>query len=96
VKKMTNVIKRNGQQEPLRPGKIRKSVEEAVRDAGFSPQQKMNVIEHATQDALEMAQSRDRVEVKQIRDTILNDLEQDDQQIARAWRKYEQQHGINY
>jgi transcriptional repressor NrdR len=93
---MTNVIKRNGQQEPLRPGKIRKSVEEAVRDAGFIPQQKMNVIEHATQDALEMAQSRDRVEVKQIRDTILNDLEQDDQQIARAWRKYEQQHGINY
>jgi transcriptional repressor NrdR len=93
---MTNVIKRNGQQEPLRPGKIRKSVEEAVRDAGFSPQQKMNVIEHATQDALEMAQSRDRVEVKQIRDTILNDLEQDDHQIARAWRKYEQQHGINY
>lgn len=92
---MTNVIKRNGQQEPLRPGKIRKSVEEAVRDVGFSPQQ-MNVIEHATQDALEMAQIRDKVEVKQIRDTILNDLEQDDQQIAQARRKYEQQHGINY
>ena len=93
---MTNVVKRNGQLEPLRPGKIRKSVEEAVKDAGFNPQQKMNVIEHATQDALEMAQSRDHVEVKQIRDTILNDLENDDQQVAQAWRKYEKQHGINY
>lgn len=93
---MTNVIKRNGQQEPLRPGKIRKSVEDAVKDAGFRPNQKMNVIEHATQGALEMAQSRERVNSKQIRDTILNDLEQDDQQVAKAWRKYEQQHGINY
>lgn len=93
---MTNVIKRNGQQEPLRPGKIRKSVEEAVKDAGFRPNQKMNVIEHATQDALEMAQSREKVNSKQIRDTVLNDLEQDDQQVAKAWIKYEQQHGINY
>jgi transcriptional repressor NrdR len=93
---MTNVIKRNGQQEPLRPGKIRKSVEEAVKDAGFSPRQKMNVIEHATQDALEMAQSRDKVKVRQIRDTILSDLEQDDPQVAQAWKKYEMQHGINY
>jgi transcriptional repressor NrdR len=93
---MTNVIKRNGQQEPLRPGKIRKSVEEAVKDAGFNPQQKMKVIEHATQDALEMAQSRDQVQAKQIRDTILNDLKQDDQQVAQAWLKYEQQHGIKY
>jgi len=93
---MTNVIKRNGQQEPLRPGKIRRSVEEAVKDAGFTPNQKTNVIEHATQDALEMAQSRERVNSKQIRDTILNDLEQDDQQVAKAWRKYEQQQGMNY
>ena len=93
---MTNVIKRNGQQEPLRPGKIRRSVEEAVKDAGFTPNQKTNVIEHATQDALEMAQSREKVNSKQIRDTILNDLEKDDQQVAKAWRNYEQQQGINY
>ncbi|HML04331.1 MAG TPA: ATP cone domain-containing protein [Methanobacterium sp.] len=93
---MTNVIKRNGQQEPLRPGKIRKSVEEAVKDAGFNPRQKMNVIEHATQDALEMAQSRERVKSQQIRDTILNDLDHDDPQVAQAWRTFEKQHGINY
>ncbi len=93
---MTDVIKRNGMKEPLRPEKIRKSLEEAVRDAGFNPQQKMNVIEHASQDAIQMAQNMDQVEVKQIRDTILNDLEQDDQQVAQAWRNYERQHGINY
>lgn len=93
---MTDVIKRNGMKEPLRPGKIRKSIEDAVRNAGFTIQQKSDVIDHATHDALEMAQSRDHVNVKQIRDIILNDLEQDDQKVAQAWRNYERQHNIKY
>lgn len=93
---MTDVIKSTGKKEPFRPEKIRKSLEEAVRDAGFKPQQKMDVIEHASQDAIQLAQNMDQVESKQIRDTILNDLEQDDNQIARAWRNYERTHGIKY
>lgn len=93
---MTDVIKSTGKREPFKPEKIRKSVEEAVKDAGFSPQQKRNVIEHASQDAIQMAQNKNQVQTKQIRDTILNDLEQDDQQVAQAWKQYERQHGINY
>jgi len=93
---MTDVIKRDGKMEPFRPEKIRRSVEGAVKDAGFNPGQKMDVIEHASQDAIQMTQNMDQVEVKQIRDTILNDLEQDDQQVAQAWKNYEQQHGITF
>lgn len=93
---VTDVIKRNGMKEPLRPEKIQKSLEEAVKDAGFNPKQKMNVIQHASQDAIQMAQNMDQVESKQIRDTILNDLKQDDQQVAQAWRNYERTHGISY
>lgn len=93
---MTDVIKRNGMKEPLRPEKIQKSLEEAVRDAGFKPEQKMNVIEHASQDAIQMAKRMDQIESKQIRDMILNDLEQDDKLIAQAWIHYEQKHDINY
>lgn len=93
---MTDVIKSTGKKEQFKPEKIKKSIEEAVKDAGFNPQQKMNVIEHASQDAIQMAQNMNQVKTKQIRDTILNDLEQDDQQVAQAWKKYEQQHGINY
>ncbi len=93
---MTGVIKRNGQTEPLRPEKIQKSLEEAVKDAGFSPNQKKNLIEHASQDAIQTAQKMDQIESKQIRDIILDDLERDDRQVARAWKKYERQHDINY
>lgn len=93
---MTDVIKSNGKKEPFRPEKIQKSLEEAVKDAGFNPEQKMNIIKHASQDAIQMAQNMDQIESKQIRDTILNDLEQDDNQVAQAWKNYERTHGINY
>lgn len=93
---MTDVIKRNGMKEPLKPEKIKKSLEEAVRDAGFSPQEKRNIIEHASQDAIQMANNKDHVKTKQIRDVILNDLENNDNQVAKAWRIYERHHNINY
>jgi transcriptional regulator NrdR family protein len=93
---MTDVIKSNGKREQFSEQKIRNSVESAVKDAGFSPQEKMNVIEHASQDAAQMAQGKDEIQTRQIRDTVLNDLEQDDQQVANAWKQYERQHGINY
>ena len=93
---MTDVIKSNGKKEQFRPEKIRNSVENAVKDAGFNPQQKQDIIEHASQDAIQMAQNKSQIQTKQIRDTVLNDLEQDDQQVANAWKQYERQHGINY
>lgn len=93
---MTDVIKRNGMKEPLKPEKIKKSLEEAVRDAGFNPEEKRNIIEYASQDAIQMAQNMDQVKTKQIRDVILNDLENNDNQVAKAWRIYERHRDINY
>ncbi len=93
---MTDVIKSNGKKEQFSEQKVRNSVENAVKDAGFSPQEKMNVIDHASQDAVQMARNKSQIQTKQLRDSILNDLEQDDQQVARAWKQYERQHGMKY
>ncbi|MGB9937825.1 MAG: ATP cone domain-containing protein [Methanobacterium sp.] len=93
---MTDVIKRNGRKKPFKEQKVRKSVENAVKDAGFNLQEKVHVIEHATQDAIRKAEGKDEIESKQIRNTILNDLEHDDQKVARSWKNYEDQHGMTY
>lgn len=93
---MTDVIKSNGKREQFSEQKVKNSIESAVQDAGFSPQEKMNVINHASQDAIQMAQNKNQIQTKQIRDTIISDLEEDDQQVANAWKQYERQHGINY
>ena len=93
---MTDVIKSTGKKQPFKAEKIRNSVENAVKDAGFNPQEKMDVIEHASRDAIQMAQNMNQVETKEIRNIILSDLEQDDPKIANTWKQYERQHGINY
>ncbi len=93
---MTDVVKRNGMKEQFKEEKVRMSIEGAVKDAGFDVGQKREVIDHAAQDATQMARGMDQIEVKQLRDTILRDLEQDDQQVAQAWRNYERTHGMKY
>lgn len=93
---MTDVIKRNGQREQFKEEKLRMSIEGAVKDAGFDIGEKRDVIQHASQDASQMTRGMDQVDAKQIRDTVLRDLEQDDQQIAQAWRNYERTHGMKY
>jgi transcriptional repressor NrdR len=93
---MTDVVKRDGQKEQFKEEKLRMSIEGAVKDAGFDVSQKREIIDHASQDAIQMARGMDQVDVKQIRDTVLRDLEQDDNQVAQAWRNYERTHGMKY
>jgi len=93
---MTDVVKRNGQREQFKEEKLRMSIEGAVKDAGFDVGEKRDIIDHASQDAIRMIQGMEQVKVKQIRDTVLKDLEQEDQQVAQAWRNYERTHGMKY
>ena len=94
VKNMTDVIKNNGKKEPFRPQKLRKSIENAVTDAGFSVTEKMDAIEHATNDAENLARNRNEISSKDLRNEIVNDLEGDAPEAAQAWRNYEKQHGM--
>ena len=89
---MTDVIKSTGKKQPFKAEKIKNSIEKAVKDAGFNPQEKTDVIEHASRDAIQMAQNMNQVETKEIRNIILNDLDQDNKKIANTWRQYERQH----
>ena len=90
---MTDVIKRNGQKERFKPQKLRKSIENAVSDAGSTLTKQMKAIEHATQDAENIAMNRNEISSKELRNEIVNDLESDAPEIAQSWRNYEKQHG---
>ena len=91
---MTDVVKSNGKKEPFNVSKVRKSVENAVSDAGFTLTSKMGAIEHATSDVESLAQDRNEIKTKEIRNEIVNDLESDAPKAAQAWRNYEKQHGM--
>ncbi|MEN4018463.1 MAG: ATP cone domain-containing protein [Methanobacterium sp.] len=91
---MTDVIKSTGKKEPFRPEKIRRSIENAITDAGFTVASKMKAIEHASEDAMNLARGRSEVSSKELRNEILNDLESDVPEAAQAWRNFEKQRGM--
>ncbi|MGB9937826.1 MAG: ATP cone domain-containing protein [Methanobacterium sp.] len=91
---MTDVIKRNGRKEPFQPQKLRKSIENAVTQAGFTVTKQMKAIEHATHDAENIARERNEISAEELRNEIVNDLESDAPEVAQAWRNYEKEHGI--
>lgn len=92
---MTDVIKRNGKREPFNVRKVRKSVENAISDAGFTLTDKMGAIEHATGDVESLAQNRDKIKSQEIRNEVINDLESEVPEAAQAWKNYEKQHRIS-
>jgi len=93
---MTDVRKSTGKKEPFRPEKIRRSIENAIKDAGFTVTSKMKAIEHASEDAMNLAKGRSEINSKDIRDEILNDLESDVPEAAQSWRNFEKQHGMKW
>ena len=93
---MTDVIKRNGMKEPFNMRKVRSSIEKAITDAGFTMTEKMKAIEHTTADVESLAENRNEIEVKEIRDEVINDLESEVPEAAQKWRSYEKEHGIQW
>lgn len=90
---MTDVIKSTGKKESFKPEKVRKSIENAITDAGFTISSKMSAVEHASEDAMNLARGKNEVSTKDLRDEIVNDLESDVPKAAQSWRNYEKQHG---
>lgn len=63
---MTDVIKRNGKKEQFKPQKLRKAIENAITDAGYTVTEQMSTIEQATQDVENMAMNRNEISSKEI------------------------------
>ncbi len=98
---MTDVIKSNGKREQFSEQKVKKSIESAVRDAGLNPQQKSGLIDNTVNDVKQQVMNKDEVRTNEIRDIVINDLDQDEEQagettVGQAWRNYEEEHGIHY
>ncbi len=94
---MTEVIKRNGEREPFNKQKIRNSIENAVKDTGYRTQSKKKLIDKAMNNINQAVRGREEISSAKIRNIIINNLEQWDEDqapVARAWRNYELKHGI--
>ncbi len=93
---MKEIIKRDGEKEPFNEEKIKKSIENAVKQAGFNVEEKKSLINDTYTRAIEVTTERDRIQARAIRNEILNYLQHEDKEVANAWENYEEKHDIKY
>ena len=93
---LKEIIKRGGEKEPFNEEKIKKSIENAVKQAGFNVEEKKGLINDTYTRAIEVATERDQIQARAIRNEILNYLQHEDKEVATAWENYEEKHDIKY
>ena len=85
------VIKKDGTKQPFDAEKIKNAISMAAEQAGLSEERKNEVVEQVSAQALQMAEGKEEVTTSEIRDKVLEDLDQAEPSVAEAWRKHDQE-----
>jgi transcriptional regulator NrdR family protein len=85
------VQKRKGYQEEFQVEKLRRSIENAARDAGLSEDKLFQVVEEISSYVLENIKDLEFVDTQSLRTLILNKLDEIYPEVANAWRKYDKE-----
>ena len=88
---MAEVIKKNGTKEPFDPEKIRKSIAGAAQRTNIPEERKNEVVEQVAAAVIPILEGREEIETREIRETILSELDRTEPGVANAWREYEQE-----
>lgn len=85
------VIKKIGSIEPFDPEKIRKSIAGAAQRTTLPEARRREVVEEVTAAVIQMAEEKETIATRDIREKILNELDRIEPSVAVAWRKYGQE-----
>lgn len=85
------VQKRNGDIEEFQIEKLRKSLENAARAAGYNEDQIFKVVEEISEYALEHVKDLESVDTQSMRTLILNRLDEIYPEVSSAWRKHDRE-----
>jgi transcriptional regulator NrdR family protein len=85
------VQKRKGYQEEFQVEKLRRSIENAARDAGLPENKIFQVVEEISSYVLENIKDLESVDTQSLRTLILNKLDEIYPEVANSWRKYDKE-----
>lgn len=89
---MTNVKKRNGHVEPFDADKIKRSIQKAGVDAGYTIESLASTVDSITDSIIEMARDKNQMNTDAIRDNVLMELDKAQSDIVEAWRTYDKKY----
>ncbi len=87
---MTNVIKKNGTQEPFNIDKVKNVIKIASKDAGLDEAKQNELAESISSKIEAMVQNQATISVSDIRTKVLEELDASAPSVAAAWRKFEE------
>jgi transcriptional repressor NrdR len=86
---MVVVVKKGGGKESFDGEKIRKSIEKAAIDAGYSLERIKNIIDKTIEDITEEAVKSGEIDTSAIRESIFNRFEKNESSIVKSWKKFD-------
>ena len=89
---MTIVVKRRGSVENFDPEKVRRSMQKAAIDAGYSLEDKEDLINEISELVTENLKNEDEVKSDVICEAVLNEMLASSPEIVEAWRKFDRRY----
>lgn len=89
---MANVIKKKGKVEAFNPDKIRGSLQKAAIDAGYSVEEKQDIINEVFANINKKLDSEEEIKSETIRACLLTELEKCEPYMAKSWRRFDERY----
>ncbi len=89
---MTKVVKRKGTIETFNPDKIKGSLQKAAIDAGYSVEEKKDILDEVFNNINKNIGKKEKVESENIRKCILTELDKCEPYIAKSVRRFDQRY----
>jgi len=86
---LTTVIKKKGTKEPFKPDKIKGSLQKATIDAGYSVEEKKDIIQEVYANINKKLDEEKEVNTETIRMCLLTELDKCEPYIAKSVRRFD-------
>lgn len=83
------VVKRDGSTETFDSAKIKRSIEKAAIDAGYTLEEIKTITTEITEELIEEAEKNGKINTKSVKDSIFNKFEKTDSSIVKSWKKFD-------
>ncbi|WP_429222115.1 ATP cone domain-containing protein [Methanobacterium oryzae] len=89
---LTKVVKRKGTIESFDPSKIKGSLQKAAIDAGYSVEEKKDILDEVFNNINKNIGKKEKVESENIRMCLLTELDKCEPYIAKSVRRFDQRY----
>lgn len=89
---LTKVVKRKGTIEPFNPNKIKGSLQKAAIDAGYSVEEKKDILDEVFNNINKSLGKKEKIESENIRMCLLTELDKCEPYIAKSVRRFDQRY----